>query len=449
MEKEESIDLRVLLQIIIKYRKKLIAIVASCTALAMILAFFVLPKTYESTALVRAKAPNSTGLSAAAGAMAMLGMGGNVSAPTMVYTEMMKSRAVIEPIIAQVDFETEEDRDNMTAEKFVKKRLEIKNTKGTDLLEITANAKTPEEAQLITTNVVSGFLDLMTRLNQNEQSTVMKFLNDRIEVSKREMDEAEQKLEDFRQKEKLYLPDEQAKAVIAKMTAYDKVLSELAANTQSSQAYLANVNEQLNKQNFALKEFNITDNESIQKIRDGIINKQMSLIEHEQRYTDKHPTVILLKQEIEELNKKLKQEVDQSVDAGTNTLNPIHAGLLKAKVEAETSLAMDSARKAKIEQLLNNAEEDTSKLSTASMKYVKLSRDVGVAREVYTTLIKNYENARIQEAMDSMDIQIIDAANLPKKPAGPRKLLITAIGGVVGMMFAFGYTLLLYSRRKV
>ena len=447
MEKEESIDLKVLLQIIMKYKKKLMAIVVACTALAMILAFFVLPKTYESTALVQAKSPNSTGLSAAAGAMAMLG--GNVSTPTMGYIEMMKSRTIIEPIIAKVKFEDEEDRAKMLVKDFVKKRLEIKNTKGTDLIEITANAKNPEEAQMITSDVINGFFSLMTQLNQNEQSTLMKFLNERIEVSKKEMDEAEQKLEDFRQKEKIYLPDEQAQAVIKKMTAYDKVLSELAANTQSSQAYLANVNQQLNKQNFALKEFQVTDNGSIQKIRDSIIEKQMSLIEHEQRYTDKHPTVILLKQEIEELNKKLKQEVDQSVDAGTNTLNPIHAGLLKAKVEAETSLAMDSARKSKIEQLLSKAEEDMSKLSTASMEYVKLSRDVDVTRDVYTTLIKNYENARIQEAMDSMDIQIIDAADLPKKPAGPKKLLITVIGGVVGMMVAFGYSLFLYSRRRV
>ena len=48
-----------------------------------------------------------------------------------------------------------------------------------------------------------------------------------------------------------------------------------------------------------------------------------------------------------------------------------------------------------------------------------------------------------------MDIQVIDAADLPKEdmPAKPNKKLIAAIGLVVGVMISFGYTLVIYSRR--
>ena len=95
MEKEETIDLRDLYRIAMKYRKNVISIVAGFTAVAMILGFLILPKTYSSTVLVRAKAPGATGLSAAAGAMAALGIG-SASSPTMAYIELMKSRAVIE-----------------------------------------------------------------------------------------------------------------------------------------------------------------------------------------------------------------------------------------------------------------------------------------------------------------------------------------------------------------
>ena len=50
--------------------------------------------------------------------------------------------------------------------------------------------------------------------------------------------------------------------------------------------------------------------------------------------------------------------------------------------------------------------------------------------------------------MDSMDIQIVDPANLPdvEKPVAPRKKLITAIGFVVGIILAMGYSLLVYRR---
>ena len=53
--------------------------------------------------------------------------------------------------------------------------------------------------------------------------------------------------------------------------------------------------------------------------------------------------------------------------------------------------------------------------------------------------------------MESMDIQIIDAANLPDedKPSAPKKKLITAIGLVLGCMLAFGYSLICYKKKKI
>lgn len=445
MEKEEeSIDLRELWQVVLEYKSILIKIVVGCMALALITAF-ILPKTYESTTLVRAKSGNSN-ISMAAGAMAMLGIGGNVSAPTMVYTELMKSRAVLDPIIAGLDL-PEEDKEKMTAKGFAKSTLDIKNTKGTDLIEITATAKTPEDAQKISQSVVDNFLLLMTQLNQNQQSTMVKFLTERIEIAKKEVDDAAGKLEAFRQQEKIFVPDEQAKAIVEKMSAFDKLVSEIRVKSDSDQVKLQGVSEQLAKQNYALQEFNITDNESIQKIRDNIIQKQIQLVELQQRYQDKHPSVVLLKQEIVELNKNLSKEVSQSVAAGTNTLNPVHAGLLQQKAQTETELMVNSASLSALQEQQAKAEEEIGRLSSNTMEYVKLERDYKVAQEVYGVLVKNYEEARIQEAMDSMDIQIVDAADLPKLPAGPRKLLITAIGTILGLMIAFGYTLVLYNRK--
>ena len=50
--------------------------------------------------------------------------------------------------------------------------------------------------------------------------------------------------------------------------------------------------------------------------------------------------------------------------------------------------------------------------------------------------------------MESMDIQLIDPADLPDvdKPAAPKKKLIAAIGFVVGSLIAFAYGLILYKK---
>ncbi|SFM05155.1 GumC family protein [Pelosinus propionicus] len=447
MDGQDTIDLKAIKEIVIKYKKKLITIVVSCTLLAMSIAFM-LPKSYESATLLRAKSPKQNGGISiqAASALAMLGAG-SISTPTQAYIELMKSRSVLEPIIAGLDL-PDEKKVKMDAEGFAKSSLKIQNTKNTDLIEVTAIGRTPEEAQAISKDVVINFQRLLTKLNQSEQSLMIQFLNTRIIETKKDMEQAEQNLEKFRQQEKIYIPDEQAKAIIQKVVEFDKKIAELQVQNDTNQAKLQGVNAQLNKQNVAISRYNIADNPGIQEIRSNIIQKQMSLIEMQQRYTDKHPNVVLLQSELNELNAKLSQEVKNSIQSGANTLNPIHGGLLKEKVETETELLVGQAAFDTAKRLQAENEKEISKLSAGSITYIGLERQVRITQEVYGVLVKNYEQTRIQEAMESMDIQIVDEADLPKRPSGPRKLLITAIGGVLGVMLSFMYVMVLYNRES-
>jgi succinoglycan biosynthesis transport protein ExoP len=335
----------------------------------------------------------------------------------------------------------------LDAESFAKSNLKIQTTKGTDLIEVAASGRTPEEAQQISTDVINNFQKLLTKLNQSDQSLMIQFLNNRIAGAKKDMEEAEQNLERFRQQEKIYVPDEQAKAIIQKLTEFDKKNAEIRVENDTNQAKLQGVNVQLNKQNVAISRYNIADNPGIQEIRSTIIQKQIALIEMQQRYTDKHPNVVLLQKELTELNDKLSQEVDHSIQSGANTLNPVHAGLLKEKVETETELLVGQAAFDTVTRLQAENEKEISKLSAGSVTYVGLERQVRITQEIYGVLVKNYEQARIQAAMESMDIQIVDEADLPKRPSAPKKMLITAIGGILGVMISFAYVVVLYNRR--
>lgn len=68
---------------------------------------------------------------------------------------------------------------------------------------------------------MDNFRSLMTNLNQSQQSAMVKFLKERIVVAKADLEKAEQNLEIFSQQSKIYIPDEQAKALIEKLTTVD------------------------------------------------------------------------------------------------------------------------------------------------------------------------------------------------------------------------------------
>lgn len=446
---DSTIDLRKLFSIIREQKKVIIPIIVLCTVIAIVIAF-VLPKTYQSNTLVRIKSSNNSSMSGMAAMAAGLGIdvGGASSASPENYVELMKSREVLEPIMEQVDM-PEEDKEKLTTEDFVKKYLEITNTKKTDLINIAAYGKTPEEAQMISQAVADNFLTLMTKLNKEDNSSALKFLNDRMSIAKEEMETAENKLQAYQQEKGIYSPNDQTKALVDKLDDYDKKIAQLEAQEQANSAKLQDVTGQLEQQNSSLLEYNISDNDAIMNLRTAIVNKQVELVGLQQRYTEEHPDVIRAREELAELKKSLDREIQSAVNSKSATLTPVQGNLLMEKVQTETAEAVTSASLDALKAKQQEAEGDMSTLSADSVEYMRLLRNKTITSEVYTNLVKAYENTRIQEAQESMDIQIIDAANLPREdmPAKPNKKLIVVIGFVLGVMISFGYTLYAYNKR--
>lgn len=445
----DTIDLRKLFSLMLEKKKIVIAIIVICTIIATIVAF-VLPKSYQSTTLVRVKSGGSS-MSGYAAMTAGFGIdigGAGSSASPESYIELMKSREVLEPIIAELDL-PDEDKEKLTAEGFAKKNLEVTNIKKTDLITIAAYGKTPEEAQLISQGVADNFLALMTKLNKEDNSSVLKFLDERMKIAKEEMETAENKLQAYQQEHKIYAPDAQTKSIIDSLNTYDNSIAQLQAQSEGNSAKLAGVTSQLEQQNASLLEYNVSDNTNIGNIRESIVNKRVELVGLQQQFTDEHPDVIKAKEELNSLEKSLSDEIAKAVNSQSVTLSPVQASLLKDKISTEVQISVNNASLEALKAKQAEAQESIATLSADSVEYMRLSREANITGQVYTSLVQNYEQTRIQEAKDSMDIQIIDAADLPKEdmPAKPNKKLIVAIGFVLGIMISLGYTLYNYSRR--
>lgn len=444
----DTIDLKKLFSLMIEKKKIVLAIVVICTIIATIVAF-VLPKSYQSTTLVRVKSGESS-MSGYAAMEAGFGtdIGGGRSGSPESYIELMKSREVLEPIIAELDL-PEETKEKMTAAGFAKSNLEITNIKKTDLITIAAYGKTPEEAQMISQGVADNFLALMTKLNKEDNSSVLKFLDERMKIAKEEMETAENKLQAYQQEHKIYAPDAQTKSIIDNLNTYDNSIAQLQAQSEGNSAKLAGVTSQLEQQNASLLEYNVSDNTNIGNIRESIVNKRVELVGLQQQFTDEHPDVIKAKEELNSLEKSLSDEIAKAVNSQSVTLSPVQSSLLKDKISTEVQISVNNASLEALKAKQAEAQENIATLSADSVEYMRLSREANITGQVYTSLVQNYEQTRIQEAKDSMDIQIIDAADLPKEdmPAKPNKKLVVAIGFVLGIMISFGYTLYIYSRR--
>ena len=446
IQDEDSIDLGKLASIAIEHKKEIAAIIAGCTIAAAGISL-VLPKQYESTTLVQTRnAGKDIGGAAAMAAMMGVNVGSGSSALPTNYIELMKSRHVLEPVIDSLEWGDEKKKP--TAEGFAKSNLNIKNTKQTNLITVTAKGRTPEEAQQISQGVVDNFLAMQTDMNQQTQSLLVKFLNERIETAKKEADEAAAKLAVYSKENKMYAPDEQAKLAIEQLNAYDKAISDMEVAQKSAQATYDTATAKLNQQKAGAKNFHINDNSTVQNLRAQIVSKQVELVGLREHYTDEHPSIIQTKKQLDSLNNALVNEVNAAVDSSAASLNTAYAELLKNQAVAEAQGSAASASEEAIKAKKAEKEKNMDAFPEAVMQYIQLQSDSKLKQDVYLNLVKQCEQDKIQEALESMDIQIIDAANLPDedKPSAPKKKLITAIGFVLGCMLSFGYSLICYKR---
>ena len=442
---EDTIDLGKLANIALNHKKQVGGIILSCTLLAAGISF-VLPKQYESTTLVQTRSAGKDISGAAAmGSMMGINMGGSSSANSPInYMELMKSRRVLEPIIN--DMEWEDEKKKPEAQDFAKKYLDIKNTKQTNLITVTAKGKTPEEAQKISQAVVDNFLLLQTDMNQQTQSLLVKFLESRIEEAKKDAEEARTKFAKYQQEHKVYSPDEQAKAAVAKMNAIDETLSEMQVQQKANQAKLEAVGAKLGDIRSSSKNYNINDNEIVMGIRQQIVAEQVNLIALRERYTEEHPAVISSQEKLKKLNESLSSEVNSIIASKYTTLNPTQAALIGEQANAEVNVAVAKASEAAIQAHKAEKEKELGGFPKAVLEYLNLQRDTSIKEQIYTNLMKQAEDNRLKEAMESMDIQIIDSADLPQKQSSPKKKMIIFFGGVVGVVISLIFLIIMYKR---
>ena len=448
-KQEESIDLGRLASIMWDRKKITGGIIAGCTAIAIATAF-ILPKQYESTTLVQTRSAGNdiSGMKAMAAAMGVNVGGSGSNASPLNYIELMKSRTVLDPIIDNMDWD--DPKKKPTAKDFAKKNLDIQNTKQTNLITVTAKGRTPEEAQMISQGVVDNFLAMQTDKNQQTQSLLVKFLNDRIENAKKESDEAAQKLADFSRENKIYSPDDQVKLAITQLDAYDKAVSDMQAQQKSAQAQYDVATQKLGEQKAGAKAYNINDNSTVQSIRSQIVAKEVALTELRQRYTDQYPDVIAAQKQLNKLRQSLVTEVNNVVDSNAATLNTAQMELLKNQAVAQAQASAAAASEEAIKGKRAEKEKELGEFPDNAMTYMQLDRDAKIKQQIYTSLVNQCEQDKIQEAMESMDIQVIDPAELPDvdKPVAPKKKLIAAIGLVLGCLIAFGYSLIVYKKEN-
>lgn len=428
-DQEYTIDLMEVVEIISENRKPIAKITGGFIVLAILYLLIASP-VYESEALLRIKQQQGLGSS-----LLDVATGGNVQMSQQqmsTYAEILKSRGVVVPVIEAT--EQEKDGKYPDYERYVASNITTSPFKNTEILQLKVKGKSPGQAQKANQLLVETFLLRMNELSRVEQTATKNFLQNRTDAAKQDLDKAETALQQYKIDNKILTPSDSAKLFLDRIALAEK---EAAAN----QIELGAAQAKLNAANSILdgEGRNIADNRTVQAYNAQLAKLESERISYLDKYTEKHPRMIELKDQIAKLKARIEEETQKVAALQAPGDNAVHQRLVAGKFQSEGELMVAKKKAALLQEVIDKNNRDLEKLPAVEKGYVKVARDAQVAGELYIMLAKRLEESKVAEVMQPNNVQVVDEPTLPERPISPRKGRTLALAALLGLLLSSGY----------
>lgn len=386
---EEEIDLRQYIVVLIRHGKW-IAALAVVAAVAALVVSFLLPPVYEAKALVVITKPRyvmrfDTRFETV----------NNVLQPYKAYPALAVGDEILLQTMAAMDPPLPKEEQDLTR---FRSKLEAASGGDASVVELRVSHQDAEVAQ----RIANTWADVLVReVNELYDESIQdaRFFEEQLETADEVLKEAEQALIEFQSRNQASVLDVQITALKDQLAAYleaQNAIELVMQDAASLQARLA-----------------LQEGGAFSSLADDVA----ALLLQIEALSLKSEAPLQLQVGGEgSLSGAPKQDVMAFLDSLATTLEA-----QSSELEARIVLVEPDLLRLQGEFQRFGAEED------------RLTQVRDVARDTYTTLARKVDEARIAAQDESGEVRLASYAAVPSKPVGPRKLLNTAVAGVLGL----------------
>jgi len=359
------------------------------------------------------------------------------------YTQLLKSRRIIEKVIKELDLR-EEETGELIEPKALRDRISIAGNAEDNLINITVNYPDPVTAKKIANTLVAKFKEVNQRINQTDLQGAADFIANQLATVKGQLANAEDKLLAYKEEQGVILPTEQAKVTLDKLTELETAAAKTDVELKEYQAGLQEVKKSLTGQNKEIVSTKtITKNPIVENYQTKLAQLKVRLASQKEIYTDKHPKIIALQKEIDEIQKRLAAAVKETVSARTKTINPLYQSLQGKIIDLQTKIITTKAQQGIYEEQINNLNDQLNSLPKKELQLTRLERKSRVTEKIYTMLMEKKEEVQIQKAMQTSDLVVVDPAIVKEIPIKPNIKLNIVIAAFLAAFIGIGLVFLL------
>ena len=444
-EQEQEIKLKDYYRIILRHRKLILLIFVLVMA-ATIYYTVNAPRIYESSGKILLELNKQTDLFFTTG-----GFGRNDVNNQM---EVIKSPSVMENAIEKL-------KRNPNAESFpilssdnpkgiLIKEINVSAERETDIVNVSFKSTNPEEAQAVINSIMSSYQEENLTYARAEATTVREFLEKQLDVTSKKLAISEEDLREYKITHEVFSLSEETKEMITNMVEFEAQLSSARTDLQVVVQKLNYLKSELSKLDDTLGDEMISiSSPLLEQLRQKLIESesQLAIYLTKKGYTENHPQLVSLRNEIDNVKQQMKIEIDKILTVNKYSFNPLDrrhelfTEIIATEIEYQTA----NAKAIALESVVEEYSVKMSGLPDAELELARLERAKSINEQVYSMLITRYEEAKISEEGKLSNIRIISSASVPKSPVSPKVKMNILIGLLLGLGLGIGAAFLLES----
>jgi len=331
----------------------------------------------------------------------------------------------------------------------LRKRIEVRVTRSdrrsdADAFSISYRGSDRQSVTNIANTLANYFIDENLKVREAQAIGTSGFLEDQLSDMRKRLEEVEKQLGEYRQKYMGELP-EQLDTNLRVLDRLQLQLNERQANLQDAKNRLLLLDQQI-EANQKLQAAGV-DAASGTGQPLTLAQLQQQLADLKASYTDRHPDVMRLKRQIEDLEAK-------AAETGSGSGAPKQEGsgsptvlmqnrLLADQIQQRNAAYMDvkdlEAELANITQQIKEYQRRVEVTPKREEELLSLKRDYENIKDSYNSLLNRKLEADIavnlEKKQKGEQFQIIDPARLPQKPVSPdmKKLFLLAAAAGLGL----------------
>ncbi len=303
------------------------------------------------------------------------------------------------------------------------RNLTVSPIRSSRLVDVKYRSADAELSARVANGLVASYIQQNLQYKFTASKDATDWLGQQLEEQRTKVEQTEQALQNYREQNDSLGLDDRQNIVVQKLADLNAAVTKAKTERIQKEALYQQV-QRVEEDRSAMDAVPaILGNTFIQGLKTELAGLQRQEAQLAQKLGDKHPDMIRARSALEAAEAKLGAEVGKVVTGVRNDYLAVLAQerSLVAALETQKGEAMSLNRK--------------------GIDYGVLMREAESNRQIYESLLRRTKETGVSSEIKASNIRVVDKAEVPRRPASPRRslnLLVGMLGGaVLGIGLAF------------